>query len=88
MPKCLISILSLHLSAKWDVGVVPDQTTAITALEIEEELFGQETLFVPGVSNRQSVSGSLEPTSNKKHQGSGGICISVTPRLDRTRVPM
>lgn len=50
MPKCLISVLSLHRSAERDVGVVPDQTTGITALEIEE-LFGQETLFVPVFSN-------------------------------------
>ena len=71
MPKHLISVLSLHHSAKWDVGVVPDTTAGITALEIEEELFGQEILFVPGVSNCQSVSGSLEPTTKKKHQGWG-----------------
>lgn len=85
LPKHLISVLSFRHSAKWDVGVVPDPTTGITALEIEEELFGQETLFVPGVSNWQSVSGSLEPTSKKKHQGWGGIWVSVTPRL-RERV--
>lgn len=88
MPKHLISVLSLCHSAKWDVGVVPDPTTEKTALEIEEELFGQETLFVPGISNWKSVSGSLEPTSKKNQQGWGEIWASVTPRPERPCVPM
>ena len=73
MPKRLISVLSLRHSAKWGVGVVPDPVAGITALETEAELFGRETLFVPGVRNWQSVSGSLEITSEKKHQDWGGI---------------
>lgn len=88
VPKCLIAVLSLRHSARWDVGVVPDPTTGITALETEEELFGQETPSVPGVSNWQSVSGSLDPTSKKKHQGWGGIWALVTPRLERAFVPV
>lgn len=87
MPKCLISVLSLHRSAERDVGVVPDQTTGITALEIEE-LFSQETLFVPVFSNWQSVSGFLEPTSKEKQQDWEGIWASVTPRLERACMTM
>lgn len=51
-------------------------TSEITALEIEDKLYGQETLFVSGVFNWQSVSGSLEPTSKENiRAGDGNLSL-------------
>lgn len=77
----------MHHSAKWDVRVVPNPTSEITALKIEEELYGQETLFVPSVFNWQSVSGSLELTGKENIRAGGQIRALATPRLEGACVP-
>lgn len=87
-PNRLIFVLSLHHSERTGCGGGTRASYWDNNSSVNWRRFGQNPLLVPGVSNGQSVSGSLEPTSKKTHQGWGGFWASVTPRLERACVPM